>query len=264
MSTLQEVERGRSLTSDQRQSYRDDGFLVLRKLFAPEEIARLAAEADALLARTDLIDKHNLRCRFQSHCVGDDCLFETFDPVIDLGPVCKSVAYDRRIFDALADLYGEEACLFKDKLIFKPPGATGYRMHQDFIAWPGFPRSFLTVLVPIDAADEQNGCTEVFPGYHRNGALTPEDGDYHDLPAELIDESRGVKLILEPGDVAVFGGFTPHRSAPNRSDRWRRQLYLSYNATSDGGEQREAHYQEFRHFLRRKYAEYGLTDTYFL
>ena len=37
-------------------------------------------------------------------------------------------------------------------------------------------------------------------------------------------------LVLEPGDVAVFGGFTPHRSDPNLSDRWRRQLYLSYNA----------------------------------
>jgi 2-aminoethylphosphonate dioxygenase len=163
----------------------------------------------------------------------------------------------------LADLYGEPACLFKDKLIFKPAGVKGYGLHQDWIAWPGFPRSFLTVLVPLDPATRDNGCTEVFPGYHYLGSLSPEDGDYHELPAGTVDEARCVPLELEPGDVAVFGGFTPHRSAPNRSGGWRRQLYLSYNARSDGGDQRMKHYAEFHAWLRKKYAEYGKTDVYF-
>jgi 2-aminoethylphosphonate dioxygenase len=164
----------------------------------------------------------------------------------------------------LAELYGEEACLFKDKLIFKPPAAMGYGLHQDYIAWPGFPRSFVTVLVPIDRADEENGCTEVFPGLHRQGCLSPEDGEYHELSCEHIAGCAPVKLVLEPGDIAIFGGFLPHRSAPNRSPGWRRQLYLSYNAASDGGDQREAHYRDFRNFLSRKYAEFGLSDTYFV
>jgi ectoine hydroxylase-related dioxygenase (phytanoyl-CoA dioxygenase family) len=204
-----------------------------------------------------------MRCRFQPHHESGECLFETFDPVIDLAPVCRRVANDARILDALADLYGEPACLFKDKLIFKPPGAKGYVLHQDFIAWPGFPRSFVTVLVPIDAADAGNGCTECFAGYHHAGPLAPEDGQFHELPGDLFEASRGVKLELRPGDVAIFGGFTPHRSDPNRSPGWRRQLYLSYNALSDGGEQREKHYAEFHEFLRWKYREFQITDTYF-
>src|SRR5205807_2640681 len=136
----------------------------------------------------------------------------------------------------------DEPCLFKDKLIYKPPGVQGYGLHQDWIAWPGFPRSFLTVLVPLDPSGVENGCTEVFSGYHHQGSLSVEDGQYHELPPDLMDESRGVPLELEPGDAAVFGGFTPHRSAPNRSPHWRRQLYLSYNQRSDGGEQRARHY----------------------
>ncbi len=183
--------------------------------------------------------------------------------MIDLSPVCRRLAFDPRLLAALAALYDEEARLFKDKLIFKPPGMKGYGLHQDWIAWPGFPTSFLTVLVPFDAADVNNGCTEVFPGYHRQGSLSPKDGHYHELPAELVDESKCAPLELEPGDVAVFGGFTPHRSAPNRSDRWRRQLYLSYNKRSDGGDQREKHYEEFHRWLRVKYAEYNKTDVYF-
>ncbi len=254
----------RRLSNRQIEAYRRDGFLILRSVFAAAEAAELAAEADILpKTQVGLIDKHNLRCRFQPHHETGECLFETFDPVIDLAPVCRRIARDPRILDALADLYGEPACLFKDKLIFKPPGAKGYVLHQDFIAWPDFPRSFMTVLVPIDAADAGNGCTKVFPGCHHGGSLTPEDGEFHEVPSKLVDESKGVMLELEPGDVAVFGGFTPHRSAPNSSPSWRRQLYLSYNALSDGGDRRDRHYADFHAYLRRRYAEHRVTDTYF-
>ncbi len=244
-------------------AYEADGFIVVRSLFGPEKMERAAAEARALLSRRDLISTRNLRCRWQPNVETGECQFETFDPVIDLSPACARLAKDARLLTVLAALYGDVACLFKDKLIFKPPGMKGYGLHQDWIGWPGFPESFLTVLIPLDAADVDNGCTEVFPGYHKRGSLTPRDGQYHELSADLVDASRGVPLELRPGDVAVFGGFTPHRSRPNRSGRWRRQLYLSYNKRSDGGDQRTRHYEEFHRWLRVRYAEHGKTDVYF-
>jgi ectoine hydroxylase-related dioxygenase (phytanoyl-CoA dioxygenase family) len=251
------------LTEELRKSYGRDGYLVLRQFVPAAAIASASAEAEELLGRRDLIAQDNLRCRWQKHHDTGECLFETFDPVIDLGPVCARLATAPRLLAMLGELYGEPACLFKDKLIFKPPGVFGYGLHQDWIAWPGFPRSFLTALIPLDAADADNGCTIVYPGYHRGGCLSPEDGEYHELPAETVDEELAVPLVMAPGDVAVFGAFVPHRSAPNRSSRWRRQLYLSYNALSDGGPQRERHYEEFHAWLRLKYAEYGKTEVYF-
>jgi len=139
----------------------------------------------------------------------------------------------------------------------------GYGLHQDWIAWERFPRSFLTVLVPLESADRDNGCTIVYPGYHHQGCLTPEDGEYHELPAGTVDEDRAVPLVLAPGDVAIFGGFTPHRSDPNVSSRWRRQLYLSYNALGDGGDLHDVHYADFHRWLKTKYAQYGKHETYF-
>ena len=254
---------GPALTSQQRAAYHEQGFLVLRDFFPRGTMAEAADEAESLRGRSDLIDVQNLRCRFMPNVQTGACEFECFDPVIDVGPVCRRIAFDGQLFTVLGELYGDEACLFKDKLIFKPPGVRGYGLHQDYIAWPSFPRSFLTVLVPFDRADADNGCTEVFPGYHHSGSLSEEDGQYHELSLEVIDESRGVRLEMSPGDVAIFGGFTPHRSAPNRSDRWRRQLYLSYNKLSDGGHQRTRHYEEFHRWLRVKYAEHGKTDLYF-
>ena len=86
---------------------------------------------------------------------------------------------------------------------------------------------------------------------------------YHRLPDSAVDASTGVVLALEPGDIAIFSGYTPHRSGPNRSAGWRLLLYLSYNAFSEGGEQREQHYAEFAGWLKDRYAEYGKTLTFF-
>jgi 2-aminoethylphosphonate dioxygenase len=250
-------------TEAQLRQYRADGFLIQREVFPRSEVDELAAEAARLLERKDLIDSDNIRCRWQNSADTGECRFDCFDPVIDLSPLCRRVAQDQRILDLASAIYGERACLFKDKLIFKPPGALGYALHQDYISWKSFPTSFLTVIVAIDAADADNGAAEVFPGYHQRGCLTPRDGMYHELSPDMVDLSKGVMLNLQPGDIAIFSGYTPHRSAPNRSTQSRRLLYLSYNALGDGGEQREKHYAEFHAWLKDRYAEYGKTNTFF-
>jgi ectoine hydroxylase-related dioxygenase (phytanoyl-CoA dioxygenase family) len=242
--------------------YHAEGFVVVRNVFAAERVEELAREAERIRARSELIDQNNIRCRWQDD-VNGVCRFDCFDPVIDLSEACERAARDPKLVGILSALYGEPACLFKDKLIFKAPGTTGYQLHQDYISWKSFPTTFVTAIVAIDAADGENGATEVFPGYHRQGCLSARDGSYHQLPDDSVDPSTGVILELAPGDVALFSGYTPHRSSANRSSQWRRLLYLSYNAFSDGGEQRTAHYAEFHAWLQERYAEYGKTATYF-
>jgi ectoine hydroxylase-related dioxygenase (phytanoyl-CoA dioxygenase family) len=252
-----------SASSDARTRYERDGFLIARGFFGPDRVAALAADAEALRQRTDLIDLNNTRCRWQNDAVTGECRFDCFDPVIDLSEACAGVARDPALLALIADAYGEPACLFKDKLIFKSPGTQGYKLHQDYIAWPSFPTSFLTAIVAIDRADAQSGATEVYTGYHRQGVMSHADGKYHQLPDDTVDPARGVVLDLAPGDVAIFSGFTPHRSASNASMHWRRLLYLSYNRLSDGGERRDAHYDEFRGWLQTQYAAHGKTATFF-
>lgn len=254
----------RSLNHEELEFYHNRGYLVVRGLFHPAEMAVVAMESERLLRRTDLMLTDNIRCRWQPHCDTGECLFETFDPVIDLSPVLSRLAGDPRLVGVLAQIYGEPARLFKDKLIFKPSGATGHTLHQDYIGWKDFPKSFITAAVAIDPATGENGCTEVYPGLHHNGYLSPEDGNYHPLAESVVAGVEPVPLIMEPGDVAFFGAFTPHRSAPNRSKESRKLLYLSYNAESDGGDRRLAHYAEFHDWLKVKYAEYGKTGVYFV
>ncbi|HEY2785094.1 MAG TPA: phytanoyl-CoA dioxygenase family protein, partial [Fimbriiglobus sp.] len=128
--------------TSQKADYDRTGFVVVRELFPPSLMAEAAVEAETLPERfKNLISVRNIRCRWQDNVFTGECTFETFDPVIDLSPACKEIALHPKLLDVLADLYEEPAHLFKDKLIFKPPGVKGYQLHQDWIAWPGFPRS---------------------------------------------------------------------------------------------------------------------------
>jgi hypothetical protein len=243
--------------------YRTEGYLLLRGLFRPDEVANLAADVDRVCRdHRHLIDANNLRVRFKPHRATDDPLFEVFDPVADLSPVARAMTRDRRILDRLHDLYGEPAEVFKEKLIYKPAGATGATLHQDWIAWPGFPESFLTVVVAIDPFTAANGATEVFPRCHARGYLSPKDGQHHyvefrDLPTEPVP------LLMDVGDVAVFTCFTPHRSPPNATSRPRRGYFISYNARSEGGDQYEKHYREFHAWLRAKAPDDKRPHLYF-
>lgn len=72
-----------------RADYERDGFVVVRRLFEPHEMRAARAEADRLLVDfARLKDARNMRCRWQNNVFTGECTFETFDPVINLSPVC--------------------------------------------------------------------------------------------------------------------------------------------------------------------------------
>jgi ectoine hydroxylase-related dioxygenase (phytanoyl-CoA dioxygenase family) len=265
MTTLNRVQiAGSALSELQLRQWRENGYLILPRFFPREQIVAAAQEADDLLIRhRNIVSTNNLRCRYQPIVATGVSEFECFDPVIDLSLHCHQLALDARLLAVVGALYGEEACLFKDKLIYKRPGMKGYDLHQDYAPWDSFPRSFLTVLIPFDQAGPENGCTEVFPGCHTRGLLRPGDKNYAPLPLEAVGDTSAVPLVLDLGDIALFDGFTPHRSAPNHSDRWRRQFFPSYNKLSEGGHCRPQHYQEFRDWMKTRYEEYGKTGMYY-
>ncbi len=251
------------LTAAHLATYHHDGYLVVRGLLPRSALAALEGECDRLLAADGLVHPDNMRCRFHFHPETGAQILDAIDPVTDLSPAIGTVAAGAALAGTVGELLAERACLFKDKLIFKQPGSTGYALHQDFIAWPGFPRSFTTVLLALDESTAENGCLEVFAGCHKGGLLSAADGDYHDLPEAAFPRESLRSLPLAPGDAVIFGAYLPHRSGQNRSAGPRRHLYLSYNAQSDGGDGRARHYTYFQHWLARRYAEYGYTSHFY-
>ena len=252
------------LTEEQLATYQRDGVLFIRKAFDACEVQELGDEADRILeSHAHLLNENNLRTRYTPHHETGLPVFEKFDPFVDLSSVARMMVQDERIRKPLSAIYGEPACLFKDKLIYKPPGATGAMLHQDWISWPGFPESFITVLVAIDPFTATSGATVFYLGEHKRGYLSPRDTQQHHILEASQFEVRPTPLEMEPGDMAMFSCFVPHRSAPNLSCRHRRGYFISYNALSDGGDQYQSHYAEFHQWIRARYPEPRRSELYF-
>lgn len=229
--------------------YHERGFVVIRSFFERGLVEAAERESRELALDERRTHRDNLRCRFMRQVASEELVFECFDPIIDISSAIRGMSESPLLLRVLEALYGEPACLFKDKLIYKPAGSHGYPLHQDYIPWPNFPKSFLSVAIPIDACTEANGCTVVYGGYHDQGLLTPEDGQFHAIPEGVVSAERRVALELQPGDIAIFSGLTPHESSPNTSLESRRQIFLSFNRLSDGGVLREQHYRDFRDYM---------------
>jgi ectoine hydroxylase-related dioxygenase (phytanoyl-CoA dioxygenase family) len=251
-TTIDSLKMRKFLSQQELDFYHDEGYLVIPSVFSSEEIERLANDVDRVCEeRKELIHTNNMRVRFKNHVSTSLPVFEVLDPISDLSTIAKQMTADERIVNRVSSIYGEAACLFKDKLIYKPPGADGATLHQDWIGWPGFPESFLTVLVAIDPFTVEGGATKVYPRLHKNGYLSAKDGSHHHL--EHADMGTpAVPLILERGDIAIFSCFTPHYSEANLDSNWRRGYFISYNAISDGGPQFDRHYAEFHEWIRAK------------
>lgn len=121
-------------TSSIASDYTRDGYVILRQFFDSKEVAAMQTECDRLL-HSDYVDERNLRTKPRK--IDDALVVERFDPVVDISPVFRGIADHPRLHETLREIHGEPCYLFKDKLIFKLPGMTGYAKHQDYAWWQG-------------------------------------------------------------------------------------------------------------------------------
>src|SRR5262249_33820817 len=96
---------GHLLSDVERSAYDEQGSVTVPAVFPPGELPAAVSDAERLVQRKDLIDVRNLRCRWQPRCEDGECLFETFDPVIDLSPACAHLARHPRLLSILGELY---------------------------------------------------------------------------------------------------------------------------------------------------------------
>jgi hypothetical protein len=131
----------------------------------------------------------------------------------------------------VAQLLGEEAVLFKEKINFKMPGGGGFEPHQDSQAgWERYARYFVSVMVSIDEATLENGCLKMVAGHHQQGLFR----EWEPLTEADTAGMDFVPCPTKPGDIAFFDCYAPHASDPNDSDAIRRIYFATYNRLSEG------------------------------
>jgi len=134
--------------------------------------------------------------------------------------------------------------LYKEKVNYKLPNTAGYAAHQDAAAYPEA-TSHVTCLVAVDASTKENGCLWFQRGYKPAATpkLSPDTTEDGIIDPKKCANYEWDACELEPGDIALFDSYIPHKSSPNKSPDSRRLLYLTYNDATLG-DLRSAYYKQ--------------------
>jgi len=254
------------LSESERRGWRDDGFFARPRVFSPGEIESLCEAADrvrdAALRLTEdgkpyaidgnrYVDAGPVTVQLE-HQPGARTL-RVVEPFHRLDPVLDGLLDDVRLVAPMRDLVGSErVAIWTDKLNCKPPfEGSGFQWHQDSPYWAHACRhldQLPNVMLALDDADTANGCFRVVRGSHRHGLLPGRQGEGVLGPLftdpRHIDLEAQVAAEMPAGSLFFFSPHTVHGSEPNRSDRRRRALVITYQPAGHAhfklGEPREA------------------------
>jgi phytanoyl-CoA hydroxylase len=233
---------------DLSRTYDRDGYVILRSLWSPEEVAAIRAaffdlaEGGAVpglfeptIARHDLVNQGG-----RQEPKGDDPLLRYprvlqphARPDLPVGALSRRCLLDPRVLQVVAALYGETAHAVQSMFYFKPPGARGQAFHQDNYYLCSGPRTCMAAWSAIDQVDPDNGGLFVVPGSHRLPIQVPDKADpgesFTDVLVSPPEGMPAVPVTLDAGDVLFFDGNLIHGSFPNRSrDRFRSSFICHY------------------------------------
>jgi Phytanoyl-CoA dioxygenase (PhyH) len=212
--------------SDMRDFLERAGFVHLRGVFDPDEIAELTEQIDAAIA---LAHPDDGRSWWTTVDGKDVC-----NRVNYLKDDCPRVAQldDDPRLQRIGALGGPELRPCSDRLdgngvVIKVPGAESgladLPWHRD-CGMGGHPVKcpMLNIGIQLDTATQQAGQLQIIAGSHRGTSRLPSEAETKALPV--------VAITTEPGDVTAHFGHTMHAAPPPTSKRarGRRALYVSY------------------------------------
>lgn len=219
-----------------------DGYVIVRQMYSPSEVVQISGWIDELLARP--LEKGKMMLYYEeSKTEPARRIVSRLENFVSYHDGFARLAAELRMTGRVSSLLGAPAVLFKDKVNFKMPGGDGFKPHQDIQpGWDDYADFFISVLVTIDRSTVENGCLELAAGHHRRGLIGRK---WEPMEGGELEGITFVHYPMEPGDVAFFDCFVPHQSAPNLTDKPRRNLYLTYNRAA-GGDHRERYFTEKR------------------
>jgi ectoine hydroxylase-related dioxygenase (phytanoyl-CoA dioxygenase family) len=234
------------------EQYREQGYGILRGVFAPAEVAELAAAFDRQW-QIGMSHPKSWRHGNLFYRLGEDARLGRILRLVQWpsysDPVLARFRTDPRMAALATPLLGQDVKQIINQMHWKPPGAAQaeFAYHQDARfrrpaeAYRNLAQSYVQTGIAVDRHRRENGAMRVYPGSHRLGQIDLTiPGAVMD--AALADESlrrvgldpaRLVDLELEPGDVAFWNVFTIHGSGPNTTAEDRRFYLNGYVRAAD-------------------------------
>ncbi len=217
-----------TLNKEQINNFKKDGFLVVKNGFNNDDITKIENWTTEL---SDLPEEPGKHWVFHETSKLDPKL-SLINRIEKISPFHQGFAeLSSTLKQPVAQLLGEEAILFKEKINFKMPGGDGFKPHQDSQAgWEDYADYFISVMVCIDEATIENGCLQLVSGFQNRGLFR----EWEPLTDEDMAEMEFIHYPTQPGDIVFFDCYTPHASEPNLGNSTRRLYFATYNKLSEG------------------------------
>jgi ectoine hydroxylase-related dioxygenase (phytanoyl-CoA dioxygenase family) len=202
-------------------AYADDGVAVYRQALGAEWIERMQRATERVIQAPTGIGSTYADPKTGGAFSHDLFLWRHDDDF-------RALAMDSPLPAIAREVIGTDRLqLFFDQLLVKEPGLRmPIAWHQDLTTFPLTGSQVVSIWIPFDPADSENGVVNYVPGSHRWGR-TIRDLNYAEAPgdADLPDPStfETVSWSLEPGDVVLHHPLTVHGSQGNRSATARRR-----------------------------------------
>ena len=222
-----------SLSDEQIDQYRTEGFLVVERLFDAADLARVDATIRQMTEQALAGGDFSKVLELEPQPVdGKRIPRRIFNPY-DQHETFRALALDPRLLDKIESLIGGDFNLQHSKLNMKPAKVgSPVEWHQDMAYFPHTNDDLVTTLVYLDDASEENGCLQVLPRHHTHYFNhAGSDGRFAGMITEsLTDFGKPRSLPAPAGSVIFMHCITPHASLPNLSSHPRRTLIYEYRA----------------------------------
>jgi ectoine hydroxylase-related dioxygenase (phytanoyl-CoA dioxygenase family) len=222
-----------SLSDEEIDQYRNEGFVVVERLFDAADLARVDATIRQMTEQALAGGDFSKVLELEPQPVdGKRVPRRIFNPY-DQHETFRALAQDPRLLDKIESLIGGDFNLQHSKLNMKPVKVgSPVEWHQDMAYFPHTNDDLVTTLVYLDDATEENGCLQVLPRHHTHyfNHAGP-DGRFAGMITEnLADFGKPRSLPAPAGSVIFMHCITPHASLPNLSSHPRRTLIYEYRA----------------------------------
>jgi ectoine hydroxylase-related dioxygenase (phytanoyl-CoA dioxygenase family) len=223
------------LTNEQIEFFRDNGFLRLEQVYAPEEMSVLSDDMNYIMetfANWQAAWRGPWRKEYMNEEEDEQALLVGMHEMHHYSAAWTRAITKPELAEAIATLLGSDAVELHHSTLHAKGPAKGapFPMHQDVPFYPHEDDRYIDALVHLDNADEVSGCIKFLAGTHKLGKLphiTGADTEPH-LPTDQYRLEDAVSVPARAGDVVVFSLWTVHGSSVNHSGRWRRLVRLGF------------------------------------
>ena len=142
------------LSKNQIEQFHRDGFLVVRGMYNTEEMEDISRWTNEVAGSPEIPGHYMMY--FESSKQDGSRIISRIEDFVSFHEGFAELITRRRMQQAVTDLFGEAAVLFKDKINFKLPGGDGFKEHQDVQAgWDDHGKLHITAMIAI--ANRMNG-----------------------------------------------------------------------------------------------------------